>query len=103
MYLYIFTFITCRYLCGIHDPKDKQGKDSNLRWCFSASYAASFLIDGIKLADSKAITVQKEVGDSEIEWALGAAYKVSGRRIHTLLCDNMLLSGIGRPAQEDKS
>ncbi len=56
-------------------PKDGQDKENNSKWCFTASYAASFLTDGLKLQETKSITVQKEVGDSEIEWALGAAYK----------------------------
>ncbi len=39
------------------------------------SYTAAFLIEGLKLPWTKEITVQRLVGDSEIEWALGAAYK----------------------------
>jgi len=39
------------------------------------SYAYAFLVDGLKLKRDKLITVQREVDESEIEWALGAAYK----------------------------
>jgi hypothetical protein len=28
-------------------PKDSQPKDTNTKWCFSSSYASSFLIDGL--------------------------------------------------------
>ena len=56
-------------------PKDGQDKSNNDKWCFMLSYATSFLIDGLKLPLTKEITVQRNVGDSEIEWALGAVYK----------------------------
>ena len=56
-------------------PKDSSPKDQNQRWCFSASYVSSFLTNGIGLSDDKVVTIQKEVSGSEIEWALGAAYK----------------------------
>ena len=41
------------------------------------SYTAAFLLDGLKIPGAKDITVQRVVGDSEIEWALGAVYKVT--------------------------
>jgi Golgi nucleoside diphosphatase len=56
-------------------PKDSSPADQNSRWCFSAAYTASFLTDGLGLADNKVVTIQKEVDGSEVEWALGAAYK----------------------------
>lgn len=56
-------------------PLDKQDKDNNNKWCFSSSFAYSFLIDGLGVESTKRITIQKEVDGSEIEWALGAAYK----------------------------
>lgn len=56
-------------------PLDDQSKDNNIKWCFSASYATQFLLQGIKLPEDKRVTIQKYVDDSEIEWALGAAYK----------------------------
>lgn len=56
-------------------PKDKSSKDDNVKWCFGASYAASFLVDGLKLDDNKSVTIQQKVGASDVEWALGAAYK----------------------------
>lgn len=56
-------------------PLDSQPKDVGLKMCFSGSYAYSFLVDGLKIAKDKVLTIQKEVGASEIEWALGAAYK----------------------------
>lgn len=56
-------------------PKDNQGKEVNGKMCFIASFAYAFLVDGLKIPVDKVITIQKEVGDSEIEWALGAAYK----------------------------
>jgi Golgi nucleoside diphosphatase len=56
-------------------PLDNQPKDVNLKMCFSGSYAYSFLVDGLKVDKDKVLTIQKEVGPSEIEWALGAAYK----------------------------
>jgi Golgi nucleoside diphosphatase len=56
-------------------PLDNQPKDVNLKMCFSSSYAYSFLVDGLKIDKHKPVTIQKEVGKSEIEWALGAAYK----------------------------
>jgi Golgi nucleoside diphosphatase len=56
-------------------PKDAQGKDVNTKSCFISAFSYSFLVDGLKIPAKKVITIQKEVGDSEIEWALGAAYK----------------------------
>lgn len=56
-------------------PRDGQGKENNNKWCFMLSYTAAFLIDGLKLSWAKQITVQRLIGDSEIEWALGAVYK----------------------------
>jgi Golgi nucleoside diphosphatase len=56
-------------------PKDTQGKDVNMKSCFISGFAYSFLVDGLKIPAKKVITIQKEVGGSEIEWALGAAYK----------------------------
>jgi len=56
-------------------PKDTSGKDDNVKWCFGASYAAAFLVDGLKLDENKAVTIQQKVGASDVEWALGAAYK----------------------------
>eukprot|EP01041_Mallomonas_annulata_P008564 gene8564-17669_t len=56
-------------------PKDKQPKDVLTKLCFGASYAAAFLLNGLSLPADKVITVQREVAGSEIEWALGAAYK----------------------------
>lgn len=56
-------------------PKDSQPKDVNLKLCFAATYASSFLTKGIGLKDNKLVTIQKEVDGNEIEWALGAAFK----------------------------
>lgn len=56
-------------------PKDGQPKDVNEKTCFLSAFSYSFLVDGIKIPAHKPITVQKEVDGSEIEWALGAAYK----------------------------
>lgn len=56
-------------------PKDTSPKDQMVKMCFSASYANAFLIDGLHMKEDKVLTVQKEVDGSEIEWALGAAYK----------------------------
>jgi len=56
-------------------PKDKQPKDVAIKLCFSSSFATSFLVDGLGLKSDAAITIQKDVGSSEIEWALGAAFK----------------------------
>jgi hypothetical protein len=55
-------------------PVDGQPKDVNIKLCFSLSYAAAFLMDGIRLKPNKQITVAKNVNGSDIEWALGAAY-----------------------------
>ena len=59
-------------------PKDDQGKENNSKWCFLLSYAHAFVVDGLKLKKDKTLTVQREVEGSEIEWALGAAYKELG-------------------------
>lgn len=56
-------------------PVDGQDKDKNIKWCFAASYMAEFLLQGMSLEPSKPITITKEVAGSEVEWALGAAYK----------------------------
>mmetsp|Transcript_27844 Transcript_27844/g.26676 ORF Transcript_27844/g.26676 Transcript_27844/m.26676 type:complete len:528 (-) Transcript_27844:358-1941(-) len=56
-------------------PLDTSPKDQMVKMCFSASYANAFLIDGLHMKEDKVLTVQKEVDGSEIEWALGAAYK----------------------------
>jgi len=56
-------------------PKDTQPKEVNTKMCFVGSYAYTFLTDGLKLPKNKQVTIQKDVGPSEIEWALGAAYK----------------------------
>jgi hypothetical protein len=56
-------------------PKDNSGKDSNIKFCFTASLMASFLTDGLGLDRNKQLTIQQSVGNSDIEWALGAAYK----------------------------
>jgi Golgi nucleoside diphosphatase len=56
-------------------PRDTSSKDQNTRWCFSASYAYLFLTHGIGLKYDQVITVQQAIDNSDIEWALGAAYK----------------------------
>jgi len=56
-------------------PKDKQGKENNVKWCFSSSFAKVFLTAGLGFSDDKAVTVQQEVEGNDIEWALGAAYR----------------------------
>lgn len=56
-------------------PKDAQPKDVNGKMCFLSAFAYAFLVDGLKIPAEKTITIQKEVDGSEIEWALGAAYK----------------------------
>lgn len=56
-------------------PKDTSPKDQMVKMCFSSSYANAFLVDGLHMKEDKLLTVQKEVDGSEIEWALGAAYK----------------------------
>jgi hypothetical protein len=56
-------------------PKDAQAKAVNMKTCFISAFSYSFLVDGLKIPSSKTITIQKEVDNSEIEWALGAAYK----------------------------
>lgn len=56
-------------------PKDAQPKDVNGKMCFLSAFAYAFLVDGLKIPADKTITIQKEVDGSEIEWALGAAYK----------------------------
>ena len=56
-------------------PVDKQSKDVSLKMCFLGSYSYAFLVDGLRVPKDKVLTIQKEVGQSEIEWALGAAYK----------------------------
>jgi len=56
-------------------PRDSQPKDVATKLCFTLSYAAAFLIEGLHVPENKVLTIQKEVEGSEIEWALGAAYK----------------------------
>lgn len=56
-------------------PLDKQPKDANVKWCFSSSFSKAFLTTGLGFSEDKSITVQQEVDGSEIEWALGAAYR----------------------------
>ena len=56
-------------------PLDSQGKDNNVKWCFLSSYASTFLTKGLGLDPNKKVTISKNVGSSEIEWALGAAYR----------------------------
>ena len=56
-------------------PLDSQGKDVDTKLCFMASYASVFLTRGLGVRADKVVTVQKDVDGSEIEWALGAAYK----------------------------
>lgn len=56
-------------------PLDSQGKDVDTKLCFIASYASVFLTRGLAVRPDKVLTVQKDVDGSEIEWALGAAYK----------------------------
>ena len=56
-------------------PLDGQGKDVDTKLCFMASYSNTFLTKGLGLRSDKVVTVQKDVDGSEIEWALGAAYK----------------------------
>lgn len=56
-------------------PLDKSCEKCNQKWCFGATYASLFLTNGIGMDENKKITIQKEVDGSEIEWALGAAYK----------------------------
>lgn len=56
-------------------PRDAQSKDVNTKMCFISGFSYSFLVDGLKIPENKIITIQKEVDGSEIEWALGAAYK----------------------------
>jgi hypothetical protein len=56
-------------------PVDTQPKDVNTKMCFIGSYSYSFLTHGLKIPKNKHVTIQKDVGNSEIEWALGAAYK----------------------------
>jgi hypothetical protein len=60
---------------GTTYPLDSQPKDVNTKMCFIGSYAYAFVTSGLKLAKDKVVTIQREVGKSEIEWALGAAYK----------------------------
>ena len=55
-------------------PKDDQDKSNNNRWCFLLSYAAAFLLDGLKLPADKPLTVQQDVNGADIEWAIGAVY-----------------------------
>lgn len=56
-------------------PLDQQSKDTNTKMCFVGTYAYSLLVNGLGVDAHKTIHVQKDVGPSEIEWALGAAYK----------------------------
>ena len=56
-------------------PKDTQPREQNTKWCFSATYSYLFLTHGMGLHDEQSVMVQQTVGKSDIEWALGAAYK----------------------------
>ena len=56
-------------------PKDQQHTDNNLKWCFSASFASSFLTDALNIKPNKKMVIQQDVDGDEIEWATGAAYK----------------------------
>lgn len=56
-------------------PKDNSGKENNVKFCFTASLLSSFLVDGLGVDPNKQLTIQQSVGNSDIEWALGAAYK----------------------------
>lgn len=56
-------------------PKDGTGKENNVKFCFTASFMSAFLSDGLHIPPNKLITIQQQVGTSDIEWALGAAYK----------------------------
>jgi Golgi nucleoside diphosphatase len=56
-------------------PKDQQPKDNNLKWCFSSTFASSFLIDGLNVKHNKKIVIEQSVDGSDVEWALGAALK----------------------------
>lgn len=42
-------------------PMDSQGKENNIKWCFTASYATAFLNKGLHVPMDKKITIQKEV------------------------------------------
>jgi apyrase len=59
----------------VHYPRDAQPKDVATKLCFTLSYAAAFLIEGLHIPENKVLTIQKEVEGNEVEWALGAAYK----------------------------
>ena len=56
-------------------PKDGSSKDSNIKFCFVASVMTAFLVNGLGIDPNKQLTIQQSVGNSDIEWALGAAYK----------------------------
>jgi Golgi nucleoside diphosphatase len=56
-------------------PKDAQPREQNTKWCFSATYSYLFLTHGMGLHDDQSVLVQQTVGRSDIEWAIGAAYK----------------------------
>lgn len=56
-------------------PKDAQPREQNTKWCFSSTYSYLFLTHGMGLRDDQSVLVQQRVGHSDIEWALGAAYK----------------------------
>lgn len=56
-------------------PKDAQPDEQNSKWCFAATYAYLFLTHGMGLHDDQSVLVQQTIGHSDIEWALGAAYK----------------------------
>lgn len=60
---------------NVNFPRDESSKEQNARWCFSASYAYLFLTHGIGVKYDQVITVQQSIDGSDIEWALGAAYK----------------------------
>ena len=73
---------SAREVCGynwthlnLNYPKDTSGKDNNIKFCFVTSLMSSFLSEGLGIDASKQLTIQQNVEGSDIEWALGAAYK----------------------------
>lgn len=73
---------SAREVCGynwthvnVNLPRDSSGKDNNIKFCFVTSLMTSFLSNGLGISANKHLTIQQNVGGSDIEWALGAAYK----------------------------
>jgi len=73
---------TAREVCGMSWdrvesglPRDAQPHEQNTKWCFSATYSYLFLTHGMGLQEEQSVLVQQTVGHSDIEWAIGAAYK----------------------------